>query len=370
MNTSPSTGAGAFIHSLLVVPPEQQRADITFSNTLFHANAAAASTGGVYVTMDPTSWRVSFTGCRFTANIAPRDAGAATVVGTLLLTGEVPSAGVVVKDTHCSGNMAEVSGAGCFSFTDVALAVITNSSIEDNTGSTGGGLYVQGSILHASKVVLARNTVSGRGGGLFVHAAAPIGVWESHSMLAVQVVHLSDMHITDNRVQYHDSPLYGAGVAVMANVTWAAISVDRVLFEGNTFGNSFATAYGGGLFVSAYAGSGNSSTFDAAAGSVSFSGCTFRNNQATSGAALQVHGFSTRIANTGIEGNFGNVGLSVRRPGAIVRIAPYNSGPARVLHELPRAATITNDAAIVAGVPFIDFSNVTVANNLGGHGLM
>jgi hypothetical protein len=299
-------GGGVFVFDLKSV-------DVT--GTVMAGNTCSQYGGGLYAKMANGGTGVVINGSLFTDNSAAQGGG-------FELYGNIgaPAPKIVVSSTRVSGNVANgastQSGGGGGVFIGAVQAVITGSTIENNTSIyNGGGLEA----LKLSSLAISGSTISGNqtsgtktasyygGGGVFINGAGA-----SPAIPAT----ITACHITDNRSAFSGGGVYavkgvnltvssstisgnnavndnGGGICTYSHVAEAVnLAVTGSTISGNTAG------YGAGI----YAGTGNL-TGHGGAFSITASKVT-GNSSLHGGGGLYVNGSSSAtIKDTTVTGN-------------------------------------------------------------------
>jgi parallel beta helix pectate lyase-like protein len=169
------------------------------------------------------------------------------------------SADLTLRDTVVTGNDSEASGGGVAAYTGGSLT-IEDSTISDNTGTRGAGVYTaQGDGVPATvrNSTITRNRGSDYGGGLYFDYSAAATLENSTvydneaSHDGGGVFHYGQkppgpgLIITGSTITHNDATMYGGGVSGRGNPDYAQPTIRDSIVSANTAGD-------GGPDISAY----------------------------------------------------------------------------------------------------------------------
>lgn len=153
-----------------------QDENVTVVNSTFSSNSATGNMGnpgnggnGGGLTYDGAHISLTLCGDTFTNNKANAAGGAVFRVG-YTDQGGAPSVVTIDRSTFDSNTVDAMMGNAAGLYLEDLVLTITNTTISNNTGHYGGGLWAgQSDILNLQNVTIANNTASGGGGIWFAN---------------------------------------------------------------------------------------------------------------------------------------------------------------------------------------------------------
>ena len=235
-NSAANHGGGLYLN-----PRNAQAQSLSLAGTVLEGNSADGAGGGLYVASSKPVDSLALTGVTASSNTAKSGGG------MFLYHRDAPQ----TYDLTVVGNEASSRGGGVLVTNEGSLSVRSDSLVERNVASDGGGVAVVGYAQGAIAGTIENNKASQYGGGVFFGFpwnSSPAALPASIELTLEPTARIADNEAVDGAGLYATGPANGQ--------TSSSVAMNGGAIEGNA-----ASGNGGGVYVS-------NATYDVNAGSI------------------------------------------------------------------------------------------------------
>jgi len=234
---------------------------------------------------------------------------------------------------------------GVFYISDNANATISNLTISNGKGSTGGGIHISSSTVGLNNVIVSGNTAS-FGGGIFAGGSSSLSLVNtrvSNNIATdgssrgggILIVGSSSLSLSDSEIA-NNSAKFGGGISSGGS---SEVSVSNTTIRSNSAGSN-----GWGIYAEL-------------SSNINLSGSTVSSNTASRGGGINLVNASASLSNSTVSNNSANLGAGFEALGSSSSLNVINT-------TVSANSAQTMGGAVTTDQSSINFINSIIAGNL------